>query len=108
MAEHTDRVGKLREMAAKIATEMELGTTNLLEDEVEELGKRLENVRLSISILADIAEARNNNELECNQNIDDVKANLNNMKTVSLCESLPKSIETLDFLYPIFILIYRR
>lgn len=74
---------KLREMAFKIAKEMDLTTTNPLEDEVQELGNRLESVRQSISVLADIADARNTNELQCNQNIDSVKANLNDMQTVS-------------------------
>lgn len=70
-------------MAFEIATEMELSSSNPLQDEVDELGNRLESVRQSISLLADIADARSNNETECNQNIDDVKANLNEMKTVS-------------------------
>lgn len=70
-------------MASKIAAEMELNAPNPLEEEVEELGNRLESVRQSISILADIADARNTNELQCNQNIDSVKANLNEMQTVS-------------------------
>lgn len=83
MAKHTEQVEKLREMAFKIATEMDLSTSNPLEDEVEELGNRLESVRQSISVLADIADARNTNELQCNQNIDSVKANLNEMQTVS-------------------------
>lgn len=83
MAKHTEQVENLRQMASKIAAEMELNTTNPLEDEVQELGNRLESVRQSISILADIADARNTNEVQCNQNIDSVKANLNEMKTVS-------------------------
>lgn len=70
-------------MASKIATEMEISATNPLEDEVEELGNRLESVRQSISVLADIADARNTNELQCHQNIYTVKANLNEMQTVS-------------------------
>lgn len=69
-------------MAFEIASEMELETSHPLQDEVEELSNRLESVRQSISLLADIADARSNNETECNQNIDDVKANLNEMKTV--------------------------
>lgn len=82
MAKHTEQVEKLREMASKIAAEMELNTANPLEEEVEELGNRLESVRQSISILADIADARTTTELQCNQNIDSVKANLSEMQTV--------------------------
>lgn len=84
MAKHTEEVGKLRTMAFEIATEMELNASDLLQDEVDELSNRLESVRKSICLLADIADARSNNEIECNQNIEDVKANLNEMKDVSV------------------------
>lgn len=81
---HIKQIENLQKMAFEIATEMEISTPDLLlQDEVEELGHRLEKVRQSISILADIAEARTNNETECSRNIDDVKADLNKMKTVS-------------------------
>lgn len=73
----------LRKIAFEIATEMDLSTSDLLQDEVEELGSRLESVRQSISLLADIADARCNNEIECSQNIKDVKGNLNEIKAVS-------------------------
>lgn len=73
----------LRKIAFEIAIEMELSTSDLLQDEVEELGNRLESVRQSISLLADIADARSSNESKCNQNIRDVKGNLNEMKNVS-------------------------
>lgn len=62
---------------------MDLSTSDLLQDEVEELNNRLEKVRQSISLLADIADARNNNDIECNKTINDVKENLNDMKMVS-------------------------
>lgn len=62
---------------------MELNTSDLLQDEVEELGSRLEKVRQSISLLADIADAYSNNETECNKNIQNVKENLTEMKAVS-------------------------
>lgn len=67
---------------------MELSTSDLLQDEVAELGNRLESVRQSISLLADIADARITNEIECNQNIEDVKANLNEMRIVSVSREL--------------------
>lgn len=69
-------------MVGEIAAEIGLDATDLLQGEVDALGKRLENVRESISILADIAEARSANEDECNKNIDEAKANLKEMQTV--------------------------
>lgn len=67
---------------------MDLSNSDLLQDEVEELGNRLASVRQSISLLADIADARSNNEIECNQNIEDAKASLNEMRAVSLCQTI--------------------
>lgn len=80
---HTERMGELRKMVAQIAAEIGLDASDLLQGEVDALGKRLENVRESISVLADIAEARSQNEAECDRNIAAAKANLNEMQTVS-------------------------
>lgn len=78
-------------MVSEIAAEIGLDATDLLQGEVDALGKRLENVRESISVLADIADARSMNEDECNQNIAEAKANLKEMQTVS--KYLKKHIE---------------
>lgn len=95
---HIDQLENLRQMAFGIASEMELNTPDLLlQDEVEELGNRLEKVRQSISLLADIAEARSNNETECNRNITDVKYNLNKMKSVSI--AIRRNVEKYFFKY---------
>lgn len=83
MNKHSDRVGELRKMVAQIAAEIGLDASDLLQGEVDALGKRLENVRESISVLADIAEARSNNEIECNKNIDEAKAYLTGMQQVN-------------------------
>lgn len=79
---HTEQINNLRKIASEIATEMDLGTSDLLQDEVEELNNRLEKVRQSISLLADIADARSSNDIECIKTINDVKVNLDDMKMV--------------------------
>lgn len=53
-----------------------------MQGEVDALNKRMENVRESISALADIAEARSQNEAECDRNITEAKSNLNEMQMV--------------------------
>lgn len=92
MNKQTDRVGELRKMVAQIAAEIGLDASDLLQGEVDALGKRLENVRDSISVLADIAEARSNNEIECNKNINEAKAYLTGMQQVSPNRYLIKRI----------------
>lgn len=83
-----DRIEELRKMVTDIATEIGLDASDLLQGEVDAMGKRLENVRESISVLADIADARISNADECSKNIDDVKADLKEMKTVGYHSSI--------------------
>lgn len=82
MSKHLDRIDELRKMVSDIAKEIGVDASVLLQGEVDALGKRLENVRESISVLADIADARIANEEECCKNIDDVKSNLKEIQTV--------------------------
>lgn len=77
-----DRVDELRSMVSNIANEIGLDATDILHGEIDALGKRLESVRESISILADIADARDANENDCTKNIQDAKSNLNEMQKV--------------------------
>lgn len=69
-------------MVAQIAGDVGVDAGDLLQGEVNALGRRLENVRESITALADIAEARAANELECTRNIDQAKSYLNEMQQV--------------------------
>lgn len=91
MSKHLDRIDELRKMVSDIAKEIGVDASELLQGEVDALGKRLENVRESISVLADIADARIANEEECNKNIDDFKTNLKEIQTVCLKNSLHSS-----------------
>lgn len=79
---HAKRVDELRGMVGQIASDIGVDATNLLQNEFDALGKRLESVRESITTLADIAEARADNEHDCNQNIVEAKAYLNDMQQV--------------------------
>lgn len=71
-------------MVVQIASDIGIDATDLLQDEVDALGKRLENVRESITTLADIAEARAENEQDCNRNITEAKSYLNDVQQVQL------------------------
>lgn len=82
LAEHSSRVAELRDMVAQIANEVGVDASDLLQGEVDALGKRLEGVRESIATLADIAEARAVNEQECTKNINQAKSYLNQMQQV--------------------------
>lgn len=83
LAVHSERIAELRAIVAQIASDVGIDSSDLLQGEVEALGKRLESVRETISTLADIADARAINEKECERNINQTKTYLNNMQQVS-------------------------
>ncbi|XP_076751976.1 uncharacterized protein LOC143424053 [Xylocopa sonorina] len=58
MAEHKERVAELRSMVAQIASDVGLDASGPLHCEVEALGQRLEDIRETLSCLADTADAR--------------------------------------------------
>lgn len=69
---------------AQIAGDIGVDAADLLQGEVNALGRKLENVRESITTLADIAEARAANEMECTKNIEQAKSYLNEMQQVKV------------------------
>lgn len=77
-----DRIDELRQFALDIANEIGLDAADSLQNEVNLLSQRLGNVRDSIDVLAGIAEARNNNDTACNENIANIKSNLKGMQEV--------------------------
>jgi nesprin-1 len=58
LSAHTERLAELKELVSGIAAAVGLDASALLGGEVEALGKRLEDVRESLTALADVAEAR--------------------------------------------------
>ncbi|XP_057659193.1 muscle-specific protein 300 kDa-like [Diorhabda carinulata] len=58
LAAHTKRLVKLQELVSGIASAVGLDANALLGGEVEALGKRLEDVRESLTTLADVAESK--------------------------------------------------
>ncbi|XP_076549070.1 muscle-specific protein 300 kDa-like isoform X2 [Osmia lignaria lignaria] len=58
MAEHKERLAELRGLVAQIASDVGLDASGPLHCEVEALGQRLEDIRETLSSLADAADAR--------------------------------------------------
>lgn len=58
MAEHKERLAELRGLVAQIASDVGLNADGPLHCEVEALGQRLEDVRETLSTLADTVDAR--------------------------------------------------
>lgn len=57
MAEHKERLAELRGLVAQIASDVGLDASVPLHCEVEALGQRLEDIRETLSCLADTADA---------------------------------------------------
>lgn len=84
MAAHKQRLGELRELVSKIAEDVGLDSSNLLQGEVDALGKKLEDVRESLTTLVDSAETKLAAQEACTEDLLTAKAFLTSVQQVSL------------------------
>lgn len=82
MAEHKERVAELRGLVAQIASDVGLDANGPLHCEVEALGKRLEDVRETLSSLADNADARALNQEHARDDIYQTKNFIDSVQQV--------------------------
>lgn len=78
-----ERLAELRGLVAQIAADVGLDAGGLLQGEVEALGRRLEDVRESLTTLADVAESRAIDKQNCNGELEGTRTFLNNVQQVS-------------------------
>lgn len=84
LSNHTRRLEELHELVSSIATAVGLDAKALLGGEVEALGKRLEDVRTSLSTLADVAEAKSKTRAETSNELLGTRHYLDSVQKVSL------------------------
>lgn len=82
MAAHKERLKEINSLVAEIAANVGLDENTLLQGEVAALGKQLEDVRESITTLADVAETRAQSNEDCNDQLNDTKTFLNSVQKV--------------------------
>ena len=90
LAEHKERLAELRGLVAQIASDVGLDAGGTLQSEVEALGRRLEDVRETLSSLADTADARALNQQNANDDICQTKNFLDSVHQVIDNNILPK------------------
>lgn len=83
LATHSRRLAELRQLVAGIASAVGLDANALLGGEVEALGKRLEDVRESLTQLADVAEGKLNAKNEAKKEINGQRTFLDSVQKVS-------------------------
>lgn len=83
LAVHSRRLAELRQLVAGIASAVGLDANALLGGEVEALGKRLEDVRESLTQLADVAEGKLNAKNEAKKQINGQRTFLDSVQKVS-------------------------
>ncbi|XP_044754283.1 nesprin-1-like isoform X2 [Coccinella septempunctata] len=64
LRKHVEKFAVLKNMVSEIANAVGLDEKSLLNSEIDDLGKRLENVRKSLTILSDVAEEQYNQKAE--------------------------------------------
>lgn len=88
MAEHKERLAELQGLVAQIASDVGLDASGPLHCEVEALGQRLEDIRETLSCLADAAHARALNQELARGDLCQTKSFLDSVQQASeLCNS---------------------
>nr|XP_023021800.1 nesprin-1-like isoform X2 [Leptinotarsa decemlineata] len=87
LAAHTRRLSDLQQLVSGIASAVGLDAKSLLGGEVQALGKRLEDVRESLTALADVAEAKAKAKNDAQKEINGTRIYL---------DSVQQSINSLD------------
>lgn len=82
LAAHMERLAQLRGLVAQIAADVGLDPGGLLQGEVEALGQRLDDVRASLTTLADVAETRAIDKETRTEELDGTRTFLNNVQKV--------------------------
>ena len=80
LSAHTERLAELKQLVSGIAAAVGLDASALLGGEVEALGKRLEDVRESLTVLADVAEAKAQSREETNNEINGTRTFLDSVQ----------------------------
>lgn len=76
---HTAKLGEIRELVAGIASAVGLDANALLGGEVEQLGRRLQDVRESLTAIADAAEAKDKINKKKKAEINETRNYLNDL-----------------------------
>ncbi|KAK9711351.1 Nuclear envelope localization domain [Popillia japonica] len=80
LAAHTNRLAQLKELVAGIAAAVGLDEQALFGGEVQALGRRLQDVKESLTTLADVAEARAKIRIDTKNGIQDTKTYLDTVQ----------------------------
>ena len=83
MVTQDQNLSDLRNMVSEIANNVGLDTSNLLQDELDALGRRLTDVKDSITTLADVADNQAINRHEIDDTIVQARTYLNNVQQVN-------------------------
>ncbi|KAL3268193.1 hypothetical protein HHI36_007318 [Cryptolaemus montrouzieri] len=97
LSKHVEKFAILKSMVAEIANAVGLDSKSLLNSEIENLGKRLQDVRESLTTLTDVAEEQTKSQNENAEKINATKVLIDSIKssTNGISSSLEKDEQKL-------------
>lgn len=99
LAEHKERLAELRGLVAQIASDVGLNADGPLHCEVEALGQRLEDVRETLSTLADTVDARVLNQELARSDLCQTKNFLDSVQQVRASDHIASNHVPSDFFH---------
>lgn len=82
LAAHMDRLAELRGLVAQIAADVGLDAGGILQGDVDALSRRLEDVRETLTTLADVADQRAREQEMCAEELEHARTFLNDVQKV--------------------------